>query len=97
MLVKTLQSLVATAGPDYVLMQGDIANAYGEIRRTAVLEAMLSECVELAPLLACQWQAATDIQLQVNEGGTSAYEGHTVTKGVWQGSALSNPAFACRS
>ena len=58
-----------------------------------MLDAVLSECVELAPLLACQWQAATDIQALVDEGGRSAYKRHTVTKGVWQGSALSNPAF----
>ena len=80
-------------GANYVRMQGDSANANGEIRRTAVMDAVLSECAELAPLLACQWQAATDIQILVEEDGRRAYERHTVTKGVWQGSALSNPAF----
>ena len=75
-------------------MQGDIANAYGEIRRTAVMDAILSECPELAPYSRVNgrrprtsrfwWRSAAHVCTQ----GT-----HTMTQGVWQGSALSNPAF----
>ena len=91
-MVRTLQSVVATRGDKFVLMQGDIVNAYGQVSRAAVLRAALSECPSIAPILACQWSATTSIWMPP-EGGETGMVEHEVNRGVWQGSSLSNPAF----
>ena len=48
----------------------------------------MSGCPELAPLLAGQGSGVTRLRLPPAQGG-----GNKVKRGVWQGSALSNPAF----
>ena len=91
-MVRTLQAVVATCGDEYVFMQGDIVNAYGQVSRQAVLEAVLSECPAIAPIIACQWSGPTSVRMPALEGESTMSE-HVVERGVWQGSAMSNPAF----
>ena len=67
-MVRTLQALVATSGDQYVLMQGDIVNAYGQVSRKAVLEAVLSECPAIAPIIACQWSGTTSVMMPAQPG-----------------------------
>ena len=73
--MRTLQALVATQGDRFVLMQGDIVNAYGQVDRKSVQEAALTECPAVAPILACQWSGVTE------EGDTVMSE-HSESRGV---------------
>ena len=68
-----------------VLMQGDIANAYGSINRLAVLKVVRKHASCLGPL--------GMVRLHRKEARTEAELHHSVAKGVWQGSTLSSAAF----
>ena len=78
-----------------ILMEGDIANAYGSIDRLAVLQAMREHAPCLAPLCASQFvRNGTIAVIQERcENGRSTELHYSVAKGVWQGSTLSSAAF----
>ena len=78
-----------------ILMQGDIANAYGSIDRLAVLQAVRKHAPCLAPLCATQFvRNGTIAVIQERcESGRAAELHYSVGKGVWQGSTLSSATF----
>ena len=78
-----------------ILMQGDIANAYGSINRLAVLQAVRKHAPCLAPLCASQFVRNGTIAViqERGENGRKAEMHYSVAKGVWQGSTLSSAAF----
>ena len=78
-----------------ILMQGDIANAYGSINRLAVLKAVKKHAPCLAPLCASQFVRNGTIAViqERGENGKKAELHYSVAKGVWQGSTLSSAAF----
>ena len=78
-----------------ILMQGDIANAYGSIDRLAVLQAVREHVPCLAPLCASQFVRNGTIAViqERGENGRSTELHYSVAKGVWQGSTLSSAAF----
>ena len=78
-----------------ILMQGDIANAYGSIDRLAVLQAVREHAPCLAPLCASQFVrngTIAVIQERVENGRTAELH-YSVGTGVWQGSTLSSATF----
>ena len=78
-----------------ILMQGDIANAYGSIDRLAVMRAVREHAPCLAPLCATQFVRNGTIAViqERGENGRSTELHYSVAKGVWQGSTLSSAAF----
>ena len=69
-----------------VLMQGDIANAYGSINRLAVLKAVRKHAPCLVPLCASQFVRNGTIAViqERGENGRKAELHYSVAKGVWQ-------------
>ena len=69
-----------------ILMQGDIANAYGSINRLSVLKAVRKHISCLAPLCASQFvRDGTFAVIQVRgESGRKCEQHYSVAKGVWQ-------------
>ena len=78
-----------------ILMQGDIANAYGSISRLAVLKAVRKHIPCLAPLCASQFvrDGTVAVIQERGENGRKCELHCSVTKGVWQGSTLSSATF----
>ena len=78
-----------------ILMQGDIANAYGSINRLLVLKAVRKHIPCLAPLCASQFvRDGTVAVIQERGGNGKKCELHnSVAKGVWQWSTLSSATF----
>ena len=78
-----------------VLMQGDIANAYGSINRLAVLKAVRKHIPCLAPLCASQFvrDGTVAVIQERGENGKKCELHYIAAKGVWQGSTLSSATF----
>ena len=73
-----------------VLVQGDTSNAHGSINRLAVLKAVRKHIPCLAQLV----RDGTDAVMKERDGnGKKSELHHSVAKGVWQGSTLSNATF----
>ena len=94
------------AGPETMLMvhQGlmrlrpnlaycslDAANAYGTIKRSAMLAATAKWCPEHAGFLAVQWRAPARVWLERSPG---KWEREITTEGTAQGDTASTPAFS---
>ena len=94
------------AGPELMLMvhQGmmqmrpglaycslDAENAYGTIKRAAMLEGTLRWCPKHAPFLAAQWRAESTAWV---ETGPGKWEKLAIKEGTAQGDTASTPAFS---
>ena len=80
----------AAGGRGVAVLQLDLKNAYGQISRDEMLEALRSDAPELARCAAAQWRGAVCAWTRDGEGWR-----HFVTeRGGWQGSALMQTAFA---
>ena len=88
-LARTLQSWMANPAGRHIL-QIDLKNAYGQMKRSHTLKAVIEKCPGLAPQLAQQWeQGATRAWVRTQGTWTSFLS----ERGGWQGSPDSNPTF----
>ena len=78
-----------------ILMQGEIANAYGSINRLSVLKAVRKHIPCLAPLCASQFvrDGTVAVKQERGENGKKCELHYSAAKGVWQGSTLSSATF----
>ena len=80
--------------PSCTLVQLDLSNAYGAVKRSAALAAVREICPGLAPLLAGQWQVGA-AHAWAHDG--EQWQWIAVDRRTWQGAPASNPAFCCAS
>ena len=71
-------------------MQLDLKNAYGQMRRSRTLRAVIRRCPALAPQLAQQWVQGVTWAWTRTDG---QWETFLSERGGWQGSPDSNPTF----
>ena len=72
------------------MLQLDLKNAYGRMRRSTALTAVMRKCPGLAPQLAQQWQGGAT-KAWIRENGE--WSQLSPARGIWQGGPDSNPVF----
>ena len=88
-LARTLRSWMRLPG-DRQILQIDLRNAYGQMKRSHTLQAVIKRCPGLAPQLCQQWApGATRAWVRIG----AEWRQIESARGGWQGSPDSNPTF----